>query len=397
MERRNIVLITMDSLRADHCSFMGYYRETTPNLDKMAQKGIYFRDAIVPGAATPVSMFGIFTGSYCPLDPEEKSFDRWRKEILTRITLAEKLKLIGYKTCAFSPNPRVSRYYGFNKGFQYFNDFIEDFKSKDFHFIKQIKMFVNKKGWFRPWTTYYNDILEWVEKQKSEFFLWIFLIDTHHPYFCPMKYRKYSSLWDAIVINWKAYRQYKTGKNFLDINDKTKVINVYDDSIRFADKFLGRIKKDLADYDPIFIVHSDHGEAFWEHGFYGHTPPEKTYLYRELLRVPLVVYNADCEYKGEIEKPVTLLDLSKFILELVKRERDPIKVLTKRDIIVSKVFTKNEWKIAIQIKNYKFIYGQKRGHELFDLKRDPFEQQNLVSHHPELVNVFLKIVNDYLK
>lgn len=396
VEKRNIVLITIDSLRADHCSFMGYTRDTTPNLDKMARKGIYFENAIVPGVATPVSLYGIFTKEYCPLDPEEKSFKLWRRAFTNKGTLAETLRHLGYKTGAFSPNPRVSRYYGFNKGFDYFEDFISQSKSFFDYLpspLNKLKLLISKEGFLKSWTTYYDSIISWVEKQNKEFFLWIFLIDTHHPYISPRKFRKYSRLLDIYRINWKAYMQYKTGKILLSIDDKDRVINVYDDSIRFADAFLGKILKDLSDYDPIFIVHSDHGEAFWEHGFYGHTPPNKKYLYEELLRVPLVIYNSDI-YIGEcISKPVSLIDLSSFILELTKNSEDPLKPLLKREIIVSKVFVEGNYQIAVRIKDWKFIYYYKDNIEFYYLKDDPYEQNNIVGEHPELVKEIMKIVS----
>lgn len=125
-EKRNIVLITLDSLRADHCSFMGYHRETTPTIDKMARRGLYFTNAIASSVPTGPSMFGVFTGDYCPIASDDFSGKRWREEYRKRKTLAEILSQIGYDTGAFHANPYVSSFFGCNKGFKYFNDFVKD-------------------------------------------------------------------------------------------------------------------------------------------------------------------------------------------------------------------------------------------------------------------------------
>ena len=95
-EKRNIVLITLDSVRADHCSFMGYHRETTPNIDRMAREGLCFENAIAPSVPTGPSIFGVFTGEYCPIGGEDFSEKKWRKEFKRRKTLAEVLSQKGY-------------------------------------------------------------------------------------------------------------------------------------------------------------------------------------------------------------------------------------------------------------------------------------------------------------
>ena len=109
---RSIILITWDSVRADHCSCYGYSRKTTPFLDNLARKGLKFENAIISGVPTPVSMAGIFTSKYNS-DGKIKSK-----------TLAETLSKNGYITAAFHSNPYASRYFGFNRGFKYFKDYV---------------------------------------------------------------------------------------------------------------------------------------------------------------------------------------------------------------------------------------------------------------------------------
>lgn len=110
---RNIVLVSIDSLRADHCGFMGYDRGTTPNLDRLANEGVVFVNAIAPGPATPQSMPAIFTGAhpYAAVDSEKFDTRKNIKHHLNRSrTIPEQLTELGYTTAGFSPNPFTSRY-----------------------------------------------------------------------------------------------------------------------------------------------------------------------------------------------------------------------------------------------------------------------------------------------
>ena len=172
---RNIVLVTLDSVRADHCSFMGYHRETTPTLDKMAREGLVFENAIAAGVGTPASMMGAFTGNFAPL-ADEVNPKLWREEFKRRKTLAQVLSKHGYSTGAVVPNTFASSYFGFNKGFQYFQDFLggktkfyerifeKIFKknSKITFFIKNLINFVLRREVFTPWEKYYEEITDWV-------------------------------------------------------------------------------------------------------------------------------------------------------------------------------------------------------------------------------------------
>ena len=414
-EKRNLVLITLDSVRADHCSFMGYHRETTPNIDRMARKGLYFENAIAPSVGTPASLSGIFTGNYSLVDATETNPKPWRREINRRKTLAQVLSEKGYITGAFNPNAFVSSYYGFNKGFSYFEDFLNsgeqssrgtlrklrakvfDIVAKQgkkgiFFTLRNLMMFLGKEEIFRGWESYYDLILRWISKVSDPFFLWILIIDTHHPYLAPRRFRKYSNLFEMWYSNYKL--QKVKWKNKLSAREKEWLVNSYDDSIRYADSFIGRLWNDLKDFDPIFIIHADHGEGFCEHGLYGHVP----FLYEEFIHVPLVIYNADV--KGRIEDPVSLLGLAPAILELIGEENEsPSESFLHgdRDWVISKVFEGEKRKVAVRTKDWKFITGQKDEDELYNLKKDPYEQENVINEYSELAKEMRRIVEIHVK
>jgi len=425
-EKRNIILITFDSLRADHCSFMRYYRKTTPILDQLAKEGLVFENAIVSNIGTTSSIFGIFTGEYAPVDPKSRvaqsweketlrgltsitfgkdSYitDFWRKEIKTRKTLAQVLSEKGYTTGAFHANPAVSRYFGFDKGFKTFQDFLRQNKATFDKILASIvtrigtgrlcrgfKDFVRGEGVFMNWEKLYNFVISWVKNQQPPFFLWILLMDTHSPYIPPKKFRCWSNFLDIYKLNWKLYRGGFTSPNFNE-REKQGIISIYDDTIRYADSFVGNLLEDLSDYDPIFIITADHGEGFGEHGFYGHPPM----LYEELCHVPLIIYNAGV--KGRIKEPVSLLGIAPTILELIGEENEftSKSLLSKGgEWVIVKAFGE---KIAVRGQEWKYIRGQKEGGELYNLKRDPREQENLVNEYPDLAEKMKNVIESHVK
>jgi len=412
---RNIVLITLDSVRADHCSFMGYRRNTTPTLDRMARKGLVFENAIAAaGVGTPSSMMGAFTAKFSPL-ADKVDPGVWRSEFAKRKTLAQVLSKLGYSTGAVVPNTFASSYFGFNKGFQYFQDFLNDgsrfceFYKKIFDrafnknsrvafIFRNVMNFLLSREVFTPWEKYYGEIINWVENTKEPFFLWILLMDTHFPYLAPRKYRKWSNFFDMYYSNWKL--QSINFENKLTEEIKKKLINSYDDSIRYADKFVRRIIRDLSNYDPVVIVHADHGEGFGEHGFYMHgfVRNRAVCLYEELIHIPLLIYNADV--KGYIEGPSSLLNLSPAILEIIggSGSEFPSKSFLNGDSrwVAIRTVENGNIKVAVRMKNWKFITGQECADELYSLKSDPSETQNLVNKYPELAREMKKIARNHI-
>jgi len=396
-EKRNIVLITLDSVRADHCSFMGYHRETTPNIDRMARDGLYFENAIAPSVPTGSSMFGVFTGEYCPIDGDDFSEKKWRKEFKRTKTLAEGLSQKGYNTSAIHPHPYASAFYGFNKGFKHFDNIVQKSEikamkgSKINWLIFNLPKIIFKKGKVSPWEKFYGKILEWVKSCGKPYFLWVFLLDTHTPYFPPEKKWCSLSYWKLVYLFWKIDRRgWKSGSKA----EIEEVKNAYDDLIYYADKFIGRLWEDLEKDDPIFIIHADHGDGLGEHGFYRHP----LLLYEELVHVPLVIYNADV--KGRIDKPVSLRGLAPTILELIGEENEfPSESFLHggRDWVISQVFESGKRKVAVRTKDWKFITGQKEEDELYYLKKDPHEQKNVINEHPELAKEMRKIAEIHVK
>jgi len=422
---RNIVLITFDSLRADHCSFMGYTRNTTPTIDKMARKGLCFRNAVASGVPTFPSLVGIFTGDYSlndSLSGDIEEAEKWREELACRRTLPQILRRKGYDTAGIHGNPWASRFYGFNKGFNFFQDFIETGKSsfkfsfiKNFGFIRNFYSFysnllnyLKEESCFITWRKIYPYIIEWLSKAKEPYFLWILLVDTHLPYIPPKEYRVFGtrSTLNLLYVNWRLWKDWRIRKQtYYLIEDRmykksfnsnlnTKIIDAYDSSIYFSDKFVKELWNDIKDTDPIIIITADHGEGFGEHGFWYHPPM----LYEELIHVPLVIFNADI--KGERDDSVSLVELAPTILDLVgiDNEFQSKSLLNEeRKYSISKIFVNNKRRIAVRTNNWKLILGQKHGNELYDLRKDPKEQINLIDEHRDIEKELKIIVRNHIK
>jgi len=406
-EKRNIILITFDSLRADHCSFVGYYRKTTPTLDKMAKEGLVFENAIASGVPTPTSMMGVFTGEYSYVEPSSLIPEHWRREFATRKTLAQILTEKGYSTGAVHENVRVSHHFGFNKGFKYYNDLPTvggGVGVKKLHnmfaylfgklgFSIEISDLLMSVGTCSRWEAYYDIIINWIRKTKKPFFLWILLLDTHTPYIPPRKFR--SNLLEVYYYAWKLGKASR-GVYKLNNNDIKKIIDIYDSCICYADEFVKKLWKDVKNYDPILIIHSDHGDGFGEHGFYQHAAING--LYEELIHVPLIIYNASI--KGRIKAPVSLLGIPPTVLELIGEENVfPSESLlnSRNEYVISKIISAGKIKVAVRTEGWKYIVGQKREGELYNLKEDPREQINLIYDHPDIVRELNEIAKRHIK
>lgn len=117
-EVENVILITVDSLRADHTSFMGYNRETTPNLDKLSKKSVILERVMSNGSYTPASFTSTFSSTYPLMYGGYERFSNMRTSVV------EVLNENGYITAGFHSNPFLSKFYGYAKGFEVFEDFI---------------------------------------------------------------------------------------------------------------------------------------------------------------------------------------------------------------------------------------------------------------------------------
>ena len=403
---RNVIAITFDSLRADHCGYIGYERDTTPTLDKMAAKGVSFKNAIAPASRTNPSMSGIFTGE--PLVVRDKVSDRTnsRNHIERHGTLAEDLSDMGYTTGAFCPNAYSSRYYGFDRGFDRFEDFLfqNDLYQRIFEshlsdstlvtWVRNIRNYVRRQEAFKTWDTYIDDMVEWAISQEEPFFLWAFSLDTHFPYITPKRYRTWGSLLDMYIYNWRCNQLIDEFDIDLSERDRQKMIDIYDDSIKFGDALIGELQDRLAAYDPIFVIFGDHGEAFGERDMYGHFYPS---LYEENVHVPLVVWDPMGSAERTVKEPFSLLELGPLIKTVVTKGIENIsKVKSSRPVISTDYDGRWERNLtSVRVGDNKCIQTETKSectYEQYDLSIDPEESQNISNESTETTDAMQALI-----
>lgn len=393
---RNVVLVSIDSLRADRCGFMGYDESRTPTLDRMADEGLAFENAIAPGPSTYESMPAIVTGEHmCNYPVVEKGGDMYDDrgsliDVNTRTeTVAEWFARQGYHTAAFTTNPYTSGASHFARGFDHYEDFLDGGEGPIMRTaasipvlseLKHVVTLIRGDRASKPWQEYYEQILEWVGSVEEPYFLWVFLLDPHTPYLSPKRYRDASNS-EMYYRNSKLWAQKKWG---LDLPlDHDALVSLYDAAVRSTDVFLDRLRTDVPG-DPVVAVHADHGEAFGEHGSFGHHKQ----LYEENIHVPFVIWNADAE--GAVERPISLTAVPELLrgaaTDDVGVHEDP----ESSDCGLVLARTLGPEVVALRGRRWKYIAtvdpsdGTVERGELFDLCADPAERDDRSGERAEL-------------
>ena len=283
-----------------------YERNTTPAIDKIAEKGMLFKNVIAPSSWTAPSMVSLFTSVY-PLNHEVvRGFkSRSRNSIYQQdafsdklTTLTEILKSHGYTTFGVSSNHNLTRGTGFARGFDYFQ--YENFIPADR--ANQIVY-----SW--------EDVINKSEK----YFLWVHYYDPHHPYHARSPWiENYApqELINQLELTKKTRKELWALVPTLkkDPNARACLVALYDSEINYVDSYIGKlIQKLKLDNNTLIIITADHGQEFLEHNFIGHGHN----LYQETVNIPLVIKVPSASKKKVIEKHVNLVDIMPTILDTI--------------------------------------------------------------------------------
>ncbi|HNB50455.1 MAG TPA: sulfatase, partial [Anaerolineales bacterium] len=322
----NILLITIDTLRADKLSCYGYKVPTTPNIDQLAARSIRFEQAITGGSWTQAAFPVMMTSSYAswyggclgPLSTQ-------------RPAAIETLQKHGYNTFAFSSSPLLSRNYGYDRGFRDFDDLIPGEADPAIRQMKggerllrlpvvhQVGKLLGQKT--RPARLYVSaeELTErtsrWLEKNRGPFFGWLHYMDVHWPYHLEEELispEQIAQAWNDIAhlyrVNWK--------KETITSAQKERYLKLYERAIQYTDAHIGKLLNKLDALglreNTIIILLSDHGEEFLERSRWGHF---ETNLYDEILHVPLLISLPGREAQT-VHRQVRTLDLMPTILDL---------------------------------------------------------------------------------
>jgi len=450
-----VILISIDSLRADHVGAYGYDRNTTPNIDKMTKDSIVFKNYIAQSYLTPVSETSLHTSLY----PSVHGYLSFAKLINPSnetgndyLTLAQLLKIYGYQTAAYSSSPEISSpaktSLPLNKSFDVFVD-IPDRK-------------------LPPLTT----ISDWLDKNHDKkFFLYLAIGTVHQPFGENDETRfveqydppNYSGLLKNVELNYPLFGRIYNSTYYnitsihsieresfpsilSDYNDSrpinekfelgsrdiSYIIGRYDVGVKTVDEYIGILFEKLRelnlDRNTIIVLTSEHGEGLGEHGYFWHYD-----IYDTEIHVPLIVKIPEHEGK-EIEEQVQSIDIMPTILDMLGNTIPAqAEGTSAKSLIEGKISEFNKyvfierplWEerqsfnphtdIAVRTKEWKLIYRKSADtlgkislwskvsnqtfniskFELYNLKEDPMEQRNVFDENPEIASTMVQKVLEW--
>ncbi|HXU63934.1 MAG TPA: sulfatase-like hydrolase/transferase, partial [Polyangia bacterium] len=348
----DVLIITIDALRADHVGAYGYPRATTPNLDALARQGVRFTRAYSQAPHTSFSVSSMLTSKYFPtmvrLAPGEK-----------HDTAAAVLRRFGWKTAAFYP-PAV---------FYIDSDKLKDFAATHFDFEYVKFEYIDAQRRVDQLLAYYDG----VKPRRS--FVWVHFFEPHEPYV--------------------AHDGFAFGAGDVDR---------YDSEIAYTDAAVGRLVREVRARRPgtIVIVAADHGEEFEEHGGRYHGSS----LYEEQLRIPLII-SIPGVAPEVIDGQAQLIDVTPTVLNLLDI---PIPARMRGTNLgpwlaappapatrLPPAFAELEDRRMVSLGGEKLICDMRQGLcAYYDLTADPHERRNLVDERPARVAVLRGLLDRWL-
>jgi len=388
----NVIFVSFDALQASHMSCLGYFRQTTPNIDRIAKEGFLFKNAISQSSWTVPATMSYFTSlypsqhklinKYLTYNDKEKILSSLKNLSPGTITLAEILKGNGYVTGAFTGDAGVGAIFGFGQGFDtYFEG--PKFGGMD----KSIPA-----------------ALEWLKQNsQNRFFLFLHGYDVHGQYDPPRGFTRefvnppYKGRLKGGKKEEAAIREQGLEKGPVNLTDEDVRFwrALYDEKIKDVDERFGRFMDELENMglmeNTIIILVSDHGTEFYEHKRFDHGFS----LYDELIRVPIIFRIPHTKAGMLIEDQVRSIDVMPTLLELlgikvsdrVNKQMQGVSLVPcmKGVHMVLTAFAETDYRFysykrAIRTPDgLKFIYSLDTGvKELYNLKEDPQELNNLV-------------------
>jgi arylsulfatase A-like enzyme len=396
----NVILITLDTVRADHLGCYGYGRDTSPRIDALAKTATLYKRAVATSPWTVPTHASLFTGKFS-FEHGAHGFKVKKGEInnanplpMSQLTLSEVFAREGYMTGAFVANDVfLAPRWQLNQGFKTYR--VERL------YAAELNEFV----------------FQWLAvAQETPFFLFINYMDAHRPY----NTRPQPGLSGVDVVRDQGelldslYSVVMPGTGEVPAPLARKVIDQYDTAVRNLDEQIGLLidrLELLGFYDnTVIILTSDHGEFFGEHHLVEHSKD----LYEEVVSVPLIV-KAPYQKKQKTEKTlvastdIPYLILSQFSGEKWVKHLDAFPDVPGNHEVVTELYYSRPrdlfnpvWgyrfdriRTAIYEWPYKYIYSSDGKHELFDLESNERETQNLLEQKPEIAERFTGKLQDF--
>jgi len=372
-----VILIVVDTLRADHVSAYGYFRKTTPHIDALSGESVVFDHALSPAPWTTPAVASLFTSN----EPAVLGFEGEEPVELDEsfVTLAEVFKRNGYTTLAAVSHDFVGTKLKFNQGF----DSFDQSQARGYGHISS------------PGVT--DAALALIEKhQGEEFFLFVHYFDPHYDFILHPEFDFDPDYRGSIKSGEYMDRLLAKGPSMTEA-DRRHLLAIYDSEIRFTDEHIGRLLaglKRLGLYDgSLIVLTSDHGEEFGERAdhWVGHTKK----LYQDLIHVPLIIRPPGGTPRVNVKEPAGLIDVAPTIVSRLalktprsfRAEGLSLDLSGKGGPESRPIFSETRrWaKLQSVVRNgWKLIYDLSRGgQELYDLNEDPGETRDLAAARPK--------------
>lgn len=384
--RPNILLLTIDTIRADATGFGGCERPTTPFLDSLAATAIVYENAhstsswTVPAIASMLT--GLYPVSHAVVHGAVGRGEVYDQEVISAELpiLAEQLKGAGYRTYAVVANTHLVPEMGYGRGF-------DRYRCVGFTTADSVT----------------RSVLRWQEivtKGRGPWFLWVHYYDPHHPYREQRPwFRQFvgtvTKADGVLLIGAKGSPPKPPRRNSAEAARFVELARgLYDAEVRYTDESIRQLFRQMPILDDALIVMAgDHGEEFLEHGGVGHCLT----LNGESVRVPLFVRHADGHGAGHSRTPVSLVDLPATILSaagakgiaaspgLSLLDRTPVEARAAERELLAQLERNRDLGLEESIigPRWKFVVNRKsQRRQLYDLAADPAEAINLFATHP---------------
>jgi choline-sulfatase len=352
----NVVLVTIDTLRADRLHCYGNQQIETPTLDGLAQHGVLFENAVAQAPLTPPSHASIFTGTN-PNVHHVRNTGGFALQS-SSVTLATILKAQGWDTAAFVGATVLKKASGFGHGFDVYDD----------QMPQPEKSLEEREYPERRAGVVVDHALNWLQSQTGKpFFMWLHLYDPHEPYDPPAPFRE-------------KYRN-----------------NLYDGEVAYTDQQLGRFLDAVSKRSPadktLIVVLADHGESLGEHGEFNHG----VFLYDATLHIPFLMWGPGVPAGVRVNQQARTIDVLPTILELLNGKAPAsvqgvslIPAFSGRSVPTTYSYEETlypkmnmGWAELRGIRTAQWKYVRAPKPELYDLARDPRETTNVIDAHPK--------------
>lgn len=328
-DRPNVLLITFDTLRADHLHCYGYERIRTPVIDSLAANGTLFENAYTAIPITLPSHTSILTGLY-PNQHGVRDNGVYRLADKT-VTTAEILRDAGYETAAFVGAHVLDRSYRIDQGFDLYDDEMEEALVTDNPIGPDGKVPEYTRRWVASWTQPYQRkaeavaerALQWLRDREGgkPFYCWVHFFDPHTSYAPPVPWADlYGDPYEGPADGTaETYRKITRGTDDAEHRRHyERMIALYDGEISYADHWLGKLLDEIPENTLILFL-SDHGEAFGEHGqLFEHGGS----IFSETVHIPLIVAGPGVERGVRRHDIVSSVDVLPTILDRLHLKRD---------------------------------------------------------------------------